>query len=55
MSKEISLIADDGTEVTFVDDGEPVSGAMKKVYFSPDRTYVVAFLKILSIDKENNA
>ena len=45
MSKEISLIADDGTEVTFVDDGEPVSGAMKKVYFSPDRTYVVAFFK----------
>ncbi len=29
----------------FVDNGEPMRGGMKDVYFSPDRTYVVAFYR----------
>lgn len=35
----------DGKPVEFVDSDEPLSGLMKEVYFSPDRSYVVAFFK----------
>lgn len=35
----------DGMSVEFVDTDEPLSGLMKEVYFSPDRSYVVAFYK----------
>ncbi|MBP3731583.1 MAG: hypothetical protein J6I40_08965 [Mailhella sp.] len=42
MSKTIHLTATDGTPVEFVDEVIG-SGAMKEVYFSPDKSYVVAF------------
>lgn len=35
----------DGQSVEFVHTEEPLSGLMKEVYFSPDRSYVVAFYK----------
>lgn len=35
----------DGQPVEFVNTDEPLSGLMKEVYFSPDRSYVVAFYK----------
>lgn len=44
MSKVVSLKANDGTDVQFVDEIIG-AGAMKDVYFSPCRTYVVAFFR----------
>ena len=35
----------DGQAVEFVNTDDPLSGLMKEVYFSPDRSYVVAFYK----------
>jgi serine/threonine protein kinase len=40
----VRITALDGTPVEFVD-GEPKQGGMKDVYFSPDRSYVVAFFR----------
>ena len=34
-----------GKMYSYVDDGEPKSGAIKDVYYAPDNTYVVAFFK----------
>ena len=44
MAQTIKLTATDGTPIEFVDEkiGE---GAMKDVYFSPDKSYVVGFFK----------
>lgn len=39
------IMALDGTPVEFVDDEVIGSGAMKEVYFSPCKTYVVAFFR----------
>jgi len=44
MAKTIRLTATDGTTVEFVDEVIG-SGAMKDVYFSPDKTYVVGFFR----------
>lgn len=44
MSKTITLTATDGTKVEFIDDVIG-SGAMKDVYFSPDKSYVLDFLE----------
>lgn len=44
MSKIIKLIARDGSEVEFVDEIIG-SGAMKDVYFSPDKSYVIGFFR----------
>ena len=44
MSNTIKLKATDGTEVEFVDE-VCGSGAMKDVYFSPDKSYVVGFFR----------
>lgn len=44
MAKTIKLTAADGTPVEFVDDVIG-SGTSKDVYFSPDKTYVVAFYR----------
>ena len=44
MAQTIKLTATDGTSVEFVDDVIG-SGAMKDVYFSPDKTYVVGFFR----------
>ena len=45
MSRVISVTSKDGTLFQFVDDGSPMQGGMKDVYFSPDRSYVVAFFR----------
>ena len=44
MAKTIKLTASDGTTVEFVDEIIG-SGAMKDVYFSPDKSYVVGFFR----------
>ena len=45
MSKTITITCDDGEIVKFIDDGNPMVGGMKDVYFSPCRKYVVAFYR----------
>ncbi|HEY0274419.1 MAG TPA: kinase, partial [Chitinophaga sp.] len=45
MTKTITLTANDGSQVQYVDTGTPMQGGMKDVYFSPDKTYVVAFFR----------
>ena len=44
MAQTIKLTATDGTSVEFIDNVIG-SGAMKDVYFSPDKTYVVGFFR----------
>jgi serine/threonine protein kinase len=44
MANKIKLIATDGTDVEFIDEMIG-SGGMKDVYFSPDKSYVVAFFR----------
>ena len=44
-TKTVSSIISSGKTYQFVDDGEPMRGGMKDVYFSPDKTYVVAFYR----------
>ncbi len=44
MAKTIRLTATDGSPVEFVDEVIG-SGAMKDVYFSPDKKYVVGFFR----------
>lgn len=44
MAQTIRLNANDGSQVEFVDEVIG-SGAMKDVYFSPDKSYVVAFFR----------
>ena len=44
MAQTIKLKASDGSDVEFVDDIIG-SGGMKDVYFSPDKSYVVAFFR----------
>jgi serine/threonine protein kinase len=40
-----SVNAAGGKTYQFVDDGNPMQGGMKDVYFSPDKSYVVAFFR----------
>jgi hypothetical protein len=35
-----------GKTYQYVDNGEPMRGGMKDVYFAPDKSYVVAFTAI---------
>lgn len=44
MAQTIKLTATDGTPVEFVDEVIG-SGAMKDVYFGPDKSYVVGFFR----------
>jgi len=44
MSQIITLTASDGSTVQFVDE-KKASGGLKDVFFSPDKTYVVAFYR----------
>ena len=43
--KVVKVTARDGSPVEFVVKSDPPSGAMKVVYFSPQRDYVVGFFK----------
>lgn len=45
MTKTVSSIITPGKTYQFVDNGEPMRGGMKDVYFSPDKSYVVAFYR----------
>ncbi len=45
MSQTITITANDGSTVQFVDNGSPMQGGLKDVYFSPDKSYVVAFFR----------
>ncbi|PUZ26698.1 Protein kinase domain-containing protein [Chitinophaga costaii] len=45
MTRTVTLTANDGSQVQYVDTGAPMQGGMKDVYFSPDKTYVVAFFR----------
>ena len=45
MPQTITLTANDGSTVQYVDNGDPMQGGLKDVYFSPDRSYVVAFFR----------
>ncbi len=41
----LKSILDNSKSYQYVDDGEPMRGGMKDVYFSPDKSYVVAFYR----------
>lgn len=45
MTKTVSSIITQGRTYQYVDNGEPMRGGMKDVYFSPDKSYVVAFYR----------
>lgn len=45
MSKTVTVTTAEGKTYQFVDDGSPMQGGMKDVYFAPDRSYVVAFFR----------
>ncbi|TND08563.1 MAG: hypothetical protein FD123_2067 [Bacteroidetes bacterium] len=45
MSNTITIKALDGSTVQYVDNGSPMQGGLKDVYFSPDKSYVVAFFR----------
>ena len=46
MSKTVTVSSSiTGKSYQYVDTGEPMRGGMKDVYFSPDKTYVVAFYR----------
>ena len=44
-SKAASSIIHPGKTYQYVDNGEPMRGGMKDVYFSPDKSYVIAFYR----------
>lgn len=41
----LKSILDNTKTYQYVDNGEPMRGGMKDVYFSPDKSYVVAFYR----------
>lgn len=45
MSKTITVKTAEGKTYQFVDDGSPMQGGMKDVYFAPDKSYVIAFFR----------
>src|SRR6218665_3446534 len=47
ITKTVPSIVTQGRTYQYVDNGEPMRGGMKDVYFSPDRSYVVAFYRDL--------
>jgi len=45
ITKTVFSIITNGRTYQYIDNGEPMRGGMKDVYFSPDRSYVVAFYR----------
>lgn len=43
--KSVASVVNPGKTYAYVDNGEPMRGGMKDVYFGPDRSYVVAFYR----------
>ncbi len=41
----VKSILDPNKSYQYIDNGEPMRGGVKDVYFSPDRKYVVAFYR----------
>ena len=41
----LKSILDNTKTYQYVDNGEPMRGGMKDVYFSPDKSYVIAFYR----------
>ena len=52
MANKITLTANDGSIVEFYDEIK-AQGGVKDVYFSPDKTYVVAFYRKIKKKREN--
>ncbi|RRD74545.1 helix-hairpin-helix domain-containing protein [Tannerella forsythia] len=44
-TRTVSSIINPGKTYQYVDNGEPMRGGMKDVFFSPDKSYVVAFYR----------
>lgn len=44
-TKTVNSVINEGKTYQYVDNGEPMRGGMKDVYFSPDKSYVVAFYR----------
>lgn len=44
-TKTVNSVINTGKSYQYVDNGEPMRGGMKDVYFSPDKSYVVAFYR----------
>lgn len=44
-TKTVNSVINAGKSYQYVDNGEPMRGGMKDVYFSPDKSYVVAFYR----------
>lgn len=51
MNSTHSVTGSDGHTYEFVDNGSPMQGGMKDVYFSPDKSYVIAFFR----NKQDNS
>ncbi|HYI76724.1 MAG TPA: hypothetical protein VEW65_03835, partial [Chryseolinea sp.] len=45
VTRSVSSIIEPTKVYQYVDNGEPMRGGMKDVYFAPDRSYVVAFYR----------
>jgi serine/threonine protein kinase len=45
VTKTVSSIINAGKTYQYVDNGDPMRGGMKDVFFSPDKSYVVAFYR----------
>jgi serine/threonine protein kinase len=45
MKKTVTVKTAEGKSYQYVDDGSPMQGGLKDVYFSPDKSYVVAFFR----------
>jgi hypothetical protein len=48
-TKVVTSILNAGRTYQYVDNGDPMRGGMKDVFFSPDKSYVVAFYRKPSI------
>ncbi|SKA36354.1 Protein kinase domain-containing protein [Chitinophaga eiseniae] len=44
-TKTVHSVINTGKSYQYIDNGEPMRGGMKDVYFSPDKSYVVAFYR----------
>jgi serine/threonine protein kinase len=44
-TKSVNSIITQGKSYQYIDNGEPMRGGVKDVYFSPDKSYVVAFYR----------
>jgi serine/threonine protein kinase len=55
MATKVKLLGLSGNHIEFMDNGDPMQGGMKDVYFSPDKSYVVAFFRDYDSTKNRQA